>query len=236
MTQRRDGAQTVTWSFLLSCDEPGSVSLPSPTIVIRDAAGAEQEAHAEPIALTVRSRLPKDWQHADIRDAKPPVWVWPRWWWLALLIAAVALVVGIRWGRVRRPAAPPPPPVPPHERALRALDALECLQLPQQGRFEDYYVRLSAIVRSYIEDRFSLRAPEMTTEEFFDAASNAPELISTHRALLKDFLQRCDLVKFARYRPSDEEASAAMAAARRFVMETRVSEPAPGESAVSGKR
>ena len=51
-----------------------------------------------------------------------------------------------------------------------ALNRLRAQGLIEQGQFEDYYVQLSSIVRHYLEDRFHLRAPEMTTEEFLHDA------------------------------------------------------------------
>ncbi|MEZ4403641.1 MAG: hypothetical protein R3B06_26695 [Kofleriaceae bacterium] len=49
-----------------------------------------------------------------------------------------------------------------------------------------------------------MRAPELTTEEFMQRARTAPGLSATHRDLLSAFLERCDRVKFAGYRPDDE--------------------------------
>ncbi len=104
---------------------------------------------------------------------------------------------------------------------MNALEQLHREQLPLQGRVEEYYVRLSTIVRVYIENRFGLRAPEMTTEEFLQVASSGQALSEGHRRALQEFLMRCDLVKFARYQPSGQEAEEAWCAAQRFVQETQ---------------
>jgi len=75
-------------------------------------------------------------------------------------------------------------------------------------------------LRKYLEGAFRVSAPEMTTEEFLDAAAASGVLTLGHRELLRDFLNQCDLVKFARYRATKEEADSVYAAARRFVDET----------------
>ena len=59
----------------------------------------------------------------------------------------------------------------------RSADAPAAERLVERGELERYYVGLSAIVRRYLEDRFGLRAPEMTTEEFLAVAQRNRELV-----------------------------------------------------------
>ena len=82
-------------------------------------------------------------------------------------------------------------------------------------------MELSDIVRRYIEARFGLRAPELTTEEFLAEAGRSADLTPSHRSLLSAFLERCDRVKFARYSPGDTESHEALQLARQFLRETR---------------
>jgi hypothetical protein len=104
--------------------------------------------------------------------------------------------------------------------ALEALQRLQRQDLIAQQRIEAYYVRLSTILRRYVEWRFHLRAPEQTTEEFLAAVLATGGLIATHRELLGTFLQHCDLVKFAQHRPSSEDMHQAWNSARDFVQQT----------------
>ena len=101
------------------------------------------------------------------------------------------------------------------------LQDLRGRHLAEQGEYQAYYVELSGIIRRYIEERFSIRAPEMTTEEFLRSLGSSAQLESEHRQLLADFLNACDMVKFARYGPSLKEAEEAMGSAEKFVAETR---------------
>ena len=57
--------------------------------------------------------------------------------------------------------------------------------------------RFLSIIRRYLEDRFELRAPELTTEEFLTVAGTPVLLSHEHQKLLRDFLRQADLVKFA---------------------------------------
>ena len=97
---------------------------------------------------------------------------------------------------------------------------LERKGLPDGDAVDAWYVELSDIVRRYLEDRFAVRAPELTTEEFLQEAQRSAELSTSHRRLLTDFLERCDRVKFAAYSPGQDESSEALAVARRFLGET----------------
>ena len=96
---------------------------------------------------------------------------------------------------------------------------------------DPWYVELSDIVRRYVEERFSLRAPELTTEEFLLEAGRSSELSSNHRSLLSDFLERCDRVKFARYSPGADESREALEVAARFLAESRAGEAPAGRAA-----
>lgn len=109
-----------------------------------------------------------------------------------------------------------------YEEAVSALRALEDRGAPDAEEADGWFVELSAIVRRYLEQRYEIRAPELTTEEFLLVATARPELSVEHRSLLSSFLEHCDRVKFAGYRPGAEESLAMLAEAREFVEDTRL--------------
>ncbi len=225
---REDGGRTVIvqWYTLVTY-ETGDQVVPGPTIRFRRGAEGDLEHLAAPEALVdVRSLVDAagPTPASEPRDIKGPVAV-PRDYTLLVAIAAgvllvlAALALLVRW--VNRPrAAAVLPPRPPHELALEALARLHGGRLVEAGRTEEYYVRLSAIVREYVEARFGLRAPEMTSEEFLQGAQRTAQLTPPQRALLGEFLGEADLVKFARHRPSPADAERAYVAARDFVSST----------------
>jgi hypothetical protein len=110
---------------------------------------------------------------------------------------------------------------PPHIWALGQLDDLLAAKLIERGMVHEFYYRLSGIVRTYIELRFGLMAPERTTEEFLVEAERSDALGWGHKDLLGEFLGACDLVKYARHEPRGAEIDASTQAARRFISETR---------------
>jgi hypothetical protein len=112
-----------------------------------------------------------------------------------------------------------------YDEAVAELRALEDKGPPDETAADGWFVALSSIVRRYLEHRYEIRAPELTTEEFLLVATARPELTAEHRALLTSFLERCDRVKFAGYRPDADESLATLKAARGFVEDTRLREP-----------
>jgi hypothetical protein len=112
-----------------------------------------------------------------------------------------------------------------YDDAVAQLRTLEDRGPPDDATADGWFVALSSIVRRYLELRYEIRAPELTTEEFLLVATARPELHAEHRALLTSFLERCDRVKFAGYRPDADESLATLKAARGFVEDTRLREP-----------
>ncbi len=167
----------------------------------------------------------------------PPVELrepWSRWWLLlpAVLIAAVVLL--LRWSRRARVGRVEPVEViSAHEWARRQFAALVAADLIARGSVQEFYYRISAIVRGYIERRYRVSAPEMTTEEFLSAASNDDRFQTTAASRLHDFLTACDLVKYARHRPAAGEWDDLMRTARDFVERTREIEVVGSGSASS---
>ena len=101
--------------------------------------------------------------------------------------------------------------------AIRELRRLREENLP----VEEFYTRLSDVVRQYLEGQMGLRAPERTTEEFLYEVSRDHSLSAEHRELLGAFLREADLVKFAKFRPGTEDMQRALDAAEKFVQDSQ---------------
>ena len=164
----------------------------------------------------------------DIRAAKPPVPVPDVWFWVwtiavVLALSALAFWLWRRWQR-RLNAPQPVPVIPPHERARRRLQAaLDRIHDPRL-----FCTLVSDAIRTYMEERFDFHAPERTTEEFLYELQGTNLLLPPHKAALADFLTRCDLVKFARYEPTQMELQELCDAAFRLIEETQLRPNAPG--------
>ena len=149
-------------------------------------------------------------------------------WWAAVVAAALLLGGGLWWWlrpRARRHAVAVA--LPPHVRARRELERLRATARTTPAEIEAFYVAVSAVLRNYLEERFGLRAPERTTEEFLRELEGGDVLAREHRAELERFLAACDLVKFAAVVPGEAEHSATWQLAATFVDATRADRPAP---------
>ena len=211
--------------WTISSYELGQHTIWSGTVAVIQADGTRSNLDLPELILTVESILPAVGE--DLRGPKGLV-NWPRAPMTRIFIVlglialiAVLIVLLVRW-LIRRKHAPAPSPAPPPapEKALHALAALEQRTDFATAEPEPFFVDLSTIVRHYLEDRFELRAPEQTTEEFIRTAASSSALRLEHQQLVGDFLTECDLVKFARHRPGADRMKQALAAAYRLVRET----------------
>ena len=163
----------------------------------------------------------------DIRGLKDMVEIptGNEWVWWLLVAVAVLVVAGVVAWFIRRHLAKcsaelaPPPPPPPHvvawERLQRALELIH--------EAEWFCIEVSHIIRVYLEERFSMHAPDRTTEEFLLELQSSRRLAGEHKQLLANFLSECDMVKFARAEPPEQELRSLHEAASRLVDETQPS-------------
>jgi hypothetical protein len=108
---------------------------------------------------------------------------------------------------------------------LTALLEIERLEREaSQGRLvaSHYAAELSRIVRTFLEERLSLAATRQTTPEFLASVQQSTILLPAQQRSLKEFLEQCDLVKFAGVQLQEEQRQALTAAARRVVTEVAV--------------
>ncbi len=156
-----------------------------------------------------------------IAPAFDPVRVWPgpRTW---ALYGAVALAIGMALFLLRRLFRKAGRAIrrwrmAPRERALAELADLLAKDLIASGQIKMFYLELTGVVRRYIERAHKIRAPEQTTQEFLEAASRSPRFRPDALAKLKDFLEAADMVKFAAWRPPEEDIRQAVATARSYI-------------------
>jgi hypothetical protein len=155
-----------------------------------------------------------------LRDIKPPVEIPSGWAWLGWVLGALALAGLLFWAwrywRKRRSQPPTIPIIPAHVRAKQKLQ--EALALI--GQPKEFCVLVSDTLRWYLEERFDFHAPERTTEEFLYELQGTNRLSPDQKTSLRDFLNNCDLVKFAKYEPGEPELRDLHASALRLVEET----------------
>tara|TARA_Y100000589_G_C27150925_1_gene628859 strand:- start:29 stop:934 length:906 start_codon:yes stop_codon:yes gene_type:complete len=94
--------------------------------------------------------------------------------------------------------------VMPTNIALMKLEKLKQFELSSEVSKKDFFVKISLILREYIENSFFIRALEMTTEDISDNYDLFPfdsDLVTE----LTSILQRADMVKYAREKKDREQ-------------------------------
>lgn len=218
-------AAKIKYKYILTAYKNGEYIIPKITVKYKERnQNIWQKTETEEIKIKVESLFGAGKPPLDVRDIKKPVRIPGRRLFWAGFFAAVVLVVllFLRFMFVKKESAEKTIPArPAHEIALEALEDLKRKNFIERKEIKKYYVGLSDIIRHYLENRFSIRAPEMTTEEFLIKVKQSKLLSSQHKSLLKDFLFHCDLVKFAKYGPSLEEMNSVFDSAKQLVEQTK---------------
>ena len=186
---------------------------------------------AEPIIVVVNT-IPVDTENESIFDIKPPMDAPFMFSEIAgylfgglgiLLVMTAVAVILVRWLRKRRAMAgdaDAEADIPPHVRAIQDLESLHNRKLWQNGKIKTYYTDLTDIIRTYLEGRYGINAMEMTSDQIIRSAGRK-DIPKQQSEDLKKVLRTADLVKFAKYTPSDEEHEKYYYAMYYFVEETK---------------
>jgi hypothetical protein len=128
---------------------------------------------------------------------------------VVLTIIGLAIWYGRRFFRKKQVT------LSPRERALAALSEIES-EVERIAPYQ-FSIRVSNILRRYVVEQFDLPMTRQTSVEFLNAIASAPNFGDEEKALLADFLNRCDLIKFARYEATTEDSRLLLDEARQFV-------------------
>jgi hypothetical protein len=209
----------------------GTFPIPAFTFEFYDVNSPEDKKYelaTEPIDIEVTSLLGE--QRAELKiDDIEDVLEMPKeasfWWVWGLGVLVVAAAASL-WLYLRRKRVAELVRIlkPAHELAYERLRALVKEDLVSAGRIKEFYERISDILRHYIEHRFSLRAPERTTEEFLLELTNTEVLSESDKERLGEFLQHCDLVKFAKHEPTTEQIQRTFDLVKDFIEKTKSDE------------
>lgn len=146
------------------------------------------------------------------------------WGLAALLTAALTALAAVagyrRWRAWADAHKPPPPPVPPHETAYRRISEIEAMGLVDAGDFKTLALLLSEVIRAFVGARLGFSGEDSTTWETIDSVrrmQNERLLGRLQADELEDFLGLCDLIKFAKFEPSQNDASSLLRRSRSIV-------------------
>jgi hypothetical protein len=203
--------------------------------------GKEGTTKSAPIALQIISLLPKDAKEQKLSDIRGPLSIGVgRSFWIMLAIVLVMISALMIWMWLcRRPETEPLAQVEiaPDTEALQALDALIASDVRQRAGcdpcdgYRPFYIRLTEIVKRYLERRLKWPILEMTSAEtvaFLRDHDTARDLVSP----MRDLAGAADQVKFARQEGLQEEARRHSDAVREMIgiLEKRLTPLLPVET------
>ena len=168
----------------------------------------------------------------DIKNViSPPFVLWDYALIICIVIGAIVLIL-LGWyfyevwkgkRRLNLFMKPEEPQLPPHVIAINELDNIKTQKLWQRGLNKQYHSSITDTLRKYIEGRFGIHAPEMTSGETLEEIKHINETDSVY-GNLKQILQLADFVKFAKYQPLPDENELSMMNAYLFVNQTKKEE------------
>jgi hypothetical protein len=139
----------------------------------------------------------------------------PTWAIFVTAFIVLSFLGGLIWWVIERGKRRAIPPELPRDRALAALARAEA-DVDKIPPYQ-FSIRISDILRHYVTDQFGLPVTRQTSVEFLERLRGRSEFSPDEKSLLEDFLNRCDLIKFARYDATPADSRLLLDEAERFV-------------------
>ena len=226
----------------LACAQPsGGAALPQAAAMpMPQALGAPQaimpQAMPSPQAEQKKKPDPEKFAalfpkiEADAGKIGIPFW---REHWVAIALCALAALALAALVFRKRKAAP----ISPKDRALLRIS--RAVAKSDRLGAGAYALEISHAARDYIEDKYSLPAPERTTQEFLKMAAQSEIFDDSSREILARILNLSDMAKFARHSFLEGERTELSEAAISFIetddARSRGEKPADEKRAGEGK-
>ena len=228
-TQNEDGTNTSSIQIEAVLFSTGDIPTPELSVAIRKPDGEIINRPVKPIDVVVASFLPEG-DDNELKDIKPqaelPVPLDP----LSALrdregLAILAVLGGVGLaalavyllGLMRAPVYPELST--PAETAIAELDRIAALPLESDPDFKERFTLVSDCLRNYLWGQFSVPAPELTTRQTVRSIVSSDIAYSEGKAL-RQILEECDLVKFARLLPDADDAHRIIERSREFILRT----------------
>lgn len=222
----KDGRQRFVFRLTLQVFEAGELSIPEIDLRVVTADNQIGTVHTAAHPVTVASGIANE-PNAKLKPESEPVVVMEDDFTLAyvafgllgaLAIAALTLLVQRYLQRRPKPAPPPPPPRPPWEIATEKLAHLrrQKQRMLETGQGVQFVDEVSDAVREYLGGCYRFEGLDTTTEEMLERLRQAmaPSGLQDET---RTYLRRCDLVKFAKVEPDQDEVDLILGKAQDIV-------------------
>jgi hypothetical protein len=231
-----DNRISITSEYLVSSYDSGFYYIPE--FVFET---TSQKVTSNPVGLTVNTVQVNE-QTDDIHAEKdimsaPFSWIelaqWSGIGLAIILIIAIIVLLLMRFVFKKKVTIIPEEPeviLPAHVVALEKLEQIKTEKIWQQGQIKQFYTQLTDVIREYLSRAYSINAMEMTTDEIVALVKKNKDLDEI-RIVLKEMLELSDLVKFAKFIPSEMENEQSLRSAYHFVRTTAIKDEADNAKA-----
>ena len=224
-----EGKRVDRFRYKLEAEQAGKLLIRSQQIEYVDKRSPQKDGKrtiisSPPLEIDVTSELGDSKPDLnDLAQMADPVPLQTRWTdavWRIVIVGGIvgliftAILVRMLLRKQQQKAVVVPTP---EEIARAELDALLKEKLAERGEFQNFYVRLTGIVRRYIERKTGIHAPEQTTEEFLRDPATRRTFPFEQAERLGHFLEAADMVKYAAVKPGERELSESVDRAREFI-------------------
>lgn len=212
---------------------PGTYDFKIEAIWIDDE-GRQQSTYSDAIRVRVVESI-SDHENAELKA--PGDYITLRSRNLRLLVGAAFALLGVLsitawffWRRLRPaplPEVPAPPPRPAWEVALESIEALRADRALLYEEPLQFHHRISEILRVWLQGRFQISAPEMTSEEILKELRPRRLALGGWIERIHAILADSDLVKFAKFSPPPDDSFTLLQQLEELVREVQESDASP---------
>ena len=213
-TLRDGGKYRLVKEYYLTQFDEGKYTIPSQKIRINNKDYFTDSLLVEVHTMAIDTLKQPLYDIKPIQEVKKP---FTSYGWILTIIAAVLLLLIVAFvyfvfiRKKKFPFLQIQKKLPPFDRAIQDLKELQNSKYLIQSQHKEYYTRLTDIVKAYLEEEVHILAKESTTDELLTKINLLQEkgklnLNQETITNLKRVLQTADLVKFAKNKPSDDNA------------------------------
>ena len=245
-TLRDGGKYRLVKEYYLTQFDEGKYTIPSQKIRINNKDYFTDSLLVEVHTVAIDTLKQPLYDIKPIQEVKKP---FTSYGWILTIIAAVLLLLIVAFiyfvfiRKKKFPFLQTQKKLPPFDRAIQDLKELQNSKYLIQSQHKEYYTRLTDIVKAYLEEEVHILAKESTTDELLTKINLLQEkgklnLNQETITNLKRVLQTADLVKFAKNKPSDDNAEYDRETIENVVIKTQEAIPLepPDEQAINEAR
>ena len=232
-TLRDGGKYRLVKEYYLTQFDEGKYTIPSQKIRINNKDYFTDSLLVEVHTVAIDTLKQPLYDIKPIQEVKKP---FTSYGWILTIIAAVLLLLIVAFvyfvfiRKKKFPFLQTQKKLPPFDRAIQDLKELQNSKYLIQSQHKEYYTRLTDIVKAYLEEEVHILAKESTTDELLTKINLLQEkgklnLNQETITNLKRVLQTADLVKFAKNKPSDDNAEYDRETIENVVIKTKEATP-----------